>query len=199
MSKSGHVLHTGRLILRDWRDSDREAFAAMSADPDVMEDFGGPLNRTESDAKFDRYASAFEQHGFCRSRTTQVPVAAFKPTVTLCAIRLLRRPISSLICAEIHEGGAKWRHSLPGDASAERSGSNPKKGQSPCAPVGAGIANTCPRAMRRSTRYSKPRPSKSPARSANTSAGQIAAMSCAGVFAPDAGRHCSASRYPGRT
>ena len=38
----------------------------MSADPDVMEDFGGPLNRTESDAKFDRYANAFEQHGFCR-------------------------------------------------------------------------------------------------------------------------------------
>ena len=66
MSKNGHVLHTDRLILRNWQNSDREEFAALSADSEVMEDLGGPLNRTESDIKFNRYANAFKQHGFCR-------------------------------------------------------------------------------------------------------------------------------------
>jgi RimJ/RimL family protein N-acetyltransferase len=38
----------------------------MHADPEVMADAGGPLNRTTSDAKCDRYAAAFEQYGFTR-------------------------------------------------------------------------------------------------------------------------------------
>lgn len=61
-----HVLRTSRLLLRTWQSTDRDEFAAMSADPEVMEDFGGPLDRSESDKKFDRYANAFEQYGFCR-------------------------------------------------------------------------------------------------------------------------------------
>ena len=31
-----------------------------------MRDYGGPISRTASDAKLDRYASAFRQHGLCR-------------------------------------------------------------------------------------------------------------------------------------
>jgi RimJ/RimL family protein N-acetyltransferase len=31
-----------------------------------MRDAGGPLDRAQSDAKLDRYAAAFDQHGFCR-------------------------------------------------------------------------------------------------------------------------------------
>ncbi len=38
----------------------------MNADPDVMHDLGGPLNRAESDEKFDRYAAACDQFGFSR-------------------------------------------------------------------------------------------------------------------------------------
>jgi RimJ/RimL family protein N-acetyltransferase len=60
------MIRTDRLTLRSWRDTDREAFAALNADPEVMEDLGGPLDRAESDAKFVRYVAAFEQHGFCR-------------------------------------------------------------------------------------------------------------------------------------
>ncbi|MCW5734010.1 MAG: GNAT family N-acetyltransferase [Enhydrobacter sp.] len=60
------MLHTSRLTLRPWRETDRDAFAALNADPDVARDLGGPLDRPESDAKFDRYVSAFRQHGFCR-------------------------------------------------------------------------------------------------------------------------------------
>lgn len=59
------TLHTDRLILRGWCDGDgdghgeddhkgdRDAFAALNADPDVMHHFPAPLTRAESDAFFD--------------------------------------------------------------------------------------------------------------------------------------------------
>jgi RimJ/RimL family protein N-acetyltransferase len=60
------VIRTDRLRLRNWRESDREAFARLNAAPEVTQDLGGPLDRIESVAKFDRYMAAFERHGFCR-------------------------------------------------------------------------------------------------------------------------------------
>lgn len=60
------ILTTPRLVLRSWRDADRDCFAALNSDPDVMSDLGGPLTRAESDTKFDRYRSAFREHGFSR-------------------------------------------------------------------------------------------------------------------------------------
>jgi RimJ/RimL family protein N-acetyltransferase len=59
-------LKAARLTLRRWRETDREAFAALNADPEVTWDLGGPLGRSQSDAKFDRYVATFERHGFCR-------------------------------------------------------------------------------------------------------------------------------------
>jgi len=60
------IIETPRLRLRPWRAADRDAFAAMNSDPHVTRDLGGPLSRAASDAKLDRYASAFNQHGLCR-------------------------------------------------------------------------------------------------------------------------------------
>jgi RimJ/RimL family protein N-acetyltransferase len=60
------IIETPRIRLRCWRDSDRVAFALMHAHPEVMHDAGGPLDQGQSDAKLDRYAAAFDQHGFCR-------------------------------------------------------------------------------------------------------------------------------------
>jgi RimJ/RimL family protein N-acetyltransferase len=48
------LLRTPRLTLREWRDEDRESFAAMNQDPRVMEHFAGPMERTTSDAFVDR-------------------------------------------------------------------------------------------------------------------------------------------------
>lgn len=59
-------LKTARLTLRAWRETDREAFAALNADPAVAWDMGGPLERAASDAKFDRYVATFGRHGFSR-------------------------------------------------------------------------------------------------------------------------------------
>jgi RimJ/RimL family protein N-acetyltransferase len=43
------VLRTKRLLLRQWRDDDRAPFAAMSADPEVMDLLLGPYDRAKSD------------------------------------------------------------------------------------------------------------------------------------------------------
>ncbi len=51
------VIETPRLILRRWRESDREPFARMNADPRVMEFFPACLSRAESDALIDRVRS----------------------------------------------------------------------------------------------------------------------------------------------
>ena len=55
---------TERLLLRRWRDADREAFAAMNADPEVMRHFPAPLDRWASDALVDRIEAHFERQGF---------------------------------------------------------------------------------------------------------------------------------------
>jgi RimJ/RimL family protein N-acetyltransferase len=60
------MLRAARLTLRRWRETDREAFAALNADPEATRDLGGPLDRSQSDAKLDRYVATFERHGFCR-------------------------------------------------------------------------------------------------------------------------------------
>lgn len=53
-----------RLRLRPWRASDREPFAAMNADPRVMEFLPELLTREKSDALADRIEAHFAQHGF---------------------------------------------------------------------------------------------------------------------------------------
>ena len=57
-------LDTARLILRRWRDSDREPFARINADPRVMEFFPSTLTRVESDALIDRAEENYARHGF---------------------------------------------------------------------------------------------------------------------------------------
>jgi len=55
---------TERLRLRRWRDADREPFAAMSADPAVMEFFPAPLSPEEANAFIDRIEAHWDAHGF---------------------------------------------------------------------------------------------------------------------------------------
>ena len=54
---------TDRLLLRRWSPSDRDPFAALNADPEVMEHFPAPLDRADSDALADRADAMFELHG----------------------------------------------------------------------------------------------------------------------------------------
>ncbi|HET6207522.1 MAG TPA: GNAT family N-acetyltransferase [Terracidiphilus sp.] len=52
------------MLLRRWRDSDRDPFARMNRDPAVMEFFPSLLSRVESDALIDRIEAHFAEHGF---------------------------------------------------------------------------------------------------------------------------------------
>jgi RimJ/RimL family protein N-acetyltransferase len=60
------ILNTPRLTLRTWRYSDKDSFAELNSDPEVMADLGGPYDRAKSDAKFEKYLSAYESLGFSR-------------------------------------------------------------------------------------------------------------------------------------
>lgn len=55
---------TKRLRLRQWTESDLVPFAAMNADPEVMEYFPSLLNRKESDAFAERTREHIETHGW---------------------------------------------------------------------------------------------------------------------------------------
>lgn len=57
-------IDTERLRLRRWLPTDREPFAALNADPRVIEHLPGPLSREESDALVDRIEAHFDRHGF---------------------------------------------------------------------------------------------------------------------------------------
>ena len=58
------TVRTPRLLLRSWRDEDLAPFAAMNADPSVMEFFPRPLERAESDAAVARIREHFDRNGF---------------------------------------------------------------------------------------------------------------------------------------
>ena len=58
------MLETPRLLLRPWRESDREPLQRMNADPRVMEFFAAPLSPAESDRMIDRMQAHIAQHRF---------------------------------------------------------------------------------------------------------------------------------------
>ena len=49
---------TQRLLLRAWTDSDREPFAALNADPEVMRHFPSTLTTDESNGMVDQIGRA---------------------------------------------------------------------------------------------------------------------------------------------
>jgi ribosomal-protein-alanine N-acetyltransferase len=58
------MLRTDRLVMRRWRDGDREPFAALNADPVVMEHFPALLTREQSDTMVDVIEQGFDRHQF---------------------------------------------------------------------------------------------------------------------------------------
>lgn len=63
-------IRTARLRLLSWRESHRDAFAAMHANPEVMADLGGPIDRTSSDANWIATSTP--------TKDTELPVGRWK-------------------------------------------------------------------------------------------------------------------------
>lgn len=80
-------IRTSRLLLRRWIAEDREPFAALNADPRVMEHFPAALSREESDATAARIDAHFEEHGFTFWALEVPGVAAFAGFVGLVVPR----------------------------------------------------------------------------------------------------------------
>jgi ribosomal-protein-alanine N-acetyltransferase len=81
------TLATHRLRLRPWKLADLPAFAALNADPRVMEFFPNVLDNAESDALAMRIGEHFECHGFGLWAVEVVDVADFIGYVGLAVPR----------------------------------------------------------------------------------------------------------------
>lgn len=64
MPRRFDTIRTERLVLRRWLDSDRDPYAALNSDPEVMRYFPAPLERAASDASIDRIEGLFQRQGF---------------------------------------------------------------------------------------------------------------------------------------
>lgn len=60
------MIETERVRLVEWDECHLEAFANLHADPEVMADLGGSVDREESRRKFERYRAALNEYGVSR-------------------------------------------------------------------------------------------------------------------------------------
>jgi RimJ/RimL family protein N-acetyltransferase len=58
------MMQTERLVMRGWRETDREPFAHLNADPEVMRHFMSTMSREQSDAFVDKIEAGFEERGW---------------------------------------------------------------------------------------------------------------------------------------
>ena|SRR5437660_533554 len=58
------TIRTDRLVMRRWRESDREPFAALNGDPETMVYFPETMSRAASDEFIDRIETRFDAQGY---------------------------------------------------------------------------------------------------------------------------------------
>lgn len=95
------TLTTDRLLLRPWRETDLEPFAAMNADPEVMRFFPRRLDREASDAMAHRISLQIDEEGW---GLWAVEVAGVAPFIGF--IGLTRVPFAAHFTPAIEVG---WR------------------------------------------------------------------------------------------
>jgi ribosomal-protein-alanine N-acetyltransferase len=59
-----HMMRTARLVMREWRESDRDPFAELNADPEVMRHFMSTMSREQSDGFVDKIEAGFAERGW---------------------------------------------------------------------------------------------------------------------------------------
>ena len=58
------MMRTARLVMREWREGDREPFAELNADPTVMRHFRSTMSREQSDGFVDKIEAGFAERGW---------------------------------------------------------------------------------------------------------------------------------------
>jgi RimJ/RimL family protein N-acetyltransferase len=98
-------LSTARLRLRHWRNDDREPFAALNADPVVMEYFARPASRAASDASIDAWQAQLIERGWSN---WAVEVAGTQTFIGFVGLSVPRSALPFAPCVEIG-----WRLARP--------------------------------------------------------------------------------------
>ncbi len=110
------MIRTKRLVLRRWRASDRVPFAALNADPVVMEHFPAPLTAAESHASVDRIEADFDRDGF---GLWAVEVVDEEPFVGFVGLARPTFEASFMPCVEVgwRLAAAHWGHGYATEAA----------------------------------------------------------------------------------
>lgn len=111
-------LRTARTLLRPWRESDREPWYAMSADPRVMEFFPSTYTRERADETFARFRDGLAERGYGWWALEIPGVMPFAGTVAIAHVP------ADVPCAPAVEVGwrlavAAWGHGFATEAAAE--------------------------------------------------------------------------------
>ena len=109
---------TERLVLRQWREDDREPFAAMNADPEVMRHFPSVLDRDASDAVLDRLRAAVEEQGWGLWAVERVDTGRL---LGFTGLAVPRHPLPFMPCVEVGWRLARsaWGHGFASEAARE--------------------------------------------------------------------------------
>jgi ribosomal-protein-alanine N-acetyltransferase len=112
------ALRTPRLLLREWRDDDREPFGAMSTDPAVMHGYLEPLtSRTSSDAWISRMRVHNEEHAFAYWAVELPGVADFIGAVGLSRLRYAGFPFAPAVEIGWRLARGYWRQGYATEAA----------------------------------------------------------------------------------
>jgi RimJ/RimL family protein N-acetyltransferase len=113
---SGPELRTERLWLRRWLPRDAAPFAALNADPRVVEFLPKALSRDESDAMIARLEAHFDQHGF---GNWAVEVSDTAQLAGFVGLSIPRFEASFTPCVEIgwRLAAAHWRRGYATEAA----------------------------------------------------------------------------------
>jgi RimJ/RimL family protein N-acetyltransferase len=102
-------VRTARLLLRQWRDSDREPYAFLSADPQVMRFFAGTQSRQTSDRNIDVWQAEITERGWSNWAVEVVESGAF---VGFIGLSVPKRALPFMPCVEVGYRLARkyWGH-----------------------------------------------------------------------------------------
>lgn len=110
------TLSGDRVRLRRWRDEDRAAFAALNADPRVMEFFPNRPTRAESDAAIDYIERHIDERGF---GFWAIEVPGVAPFIGFTGLAVPRFSAHFTPCVEIgwRLAFAHWGHGYATEAA----------------------------------------------------------------------------------
>jgi len=89
---------TERLLLRMWKSSDRDPYAALNADPVVMRFFPGLQSREGSDRDIDRWGAEINERGWSNWAAETRATGQF---IGFIGLSIPRRSLSFMPCVEL--------------------------------------------------------------------------------------------------